>query len=239
LSPSQLAKSQTNSVEKPVAEAAWVRAVNVGKLAPNPAKGGDTAIVKSPTDHPVFVSAPGLVKGESGLEGDFIGDKKNHGGDDQAVYAFAREDLDRWEAELGFVLPDGAFGENLTTIGIDPNEARIGERWQVGPDILLEVTSPRIPCKTFAARLGVVGWARRFSESGRPGAYLRVLQAGSVRAGDPISVLHRPAHDVTVSMALLAFTVKPQILGDLLAAGDDLPPEMRYKINRKLESRHQ
>jgi MOSC domain-containing protein YiiM len=226
-------------VEKSVAEAAWVRAVNVGKLAPNPAKGGETAIVKSPAERPVFVSAPGPVRGESGLEGDFIGDKKNHGGDDQAVYAFAREDLDRWEAEVGFVLPDGAFGENLTTIGIDPNEAKIGERWRVGPDILLEVTSPRIPCKTFAARMGVVGWARRFSESGRPGAYLRVLQAGSVSAGDPISVVRRPAHGVTVSMALFAFTVKPQILGDLLAAGEDLPLAMRHEINTRLESPHQ
>ena len=226
-------------MEKSVAEAAWVRAGNVGKLAPNPAKGGETAIVKSPAERPVFVSAPGPVRGESGLEGDFIGDKKNHGGDDQAVYAFAREDLDRWEAEVGFVLPDGAFGENLTTIGIDPNEAKIGERWRVGPYILLEVTSPRIPCKTFAARMGVVGWARRFSESGRPGAYLRVLQAGSVSAGDPISVVRRPAHGVTVSMALFAFTVKPQILGDLLAAGEDLPLAMRHEINPRLESPHQ
>ncbi len=226
-------------MEKSVAEAAWVRAVNVGKLAPNPAKGGETAIVKSPAERPVFVSAPGPVKGESGLEGDFIGDKENHGGDEQAVYAFAREDLDRWEAELGFALPDGAFGENLTTIGIDPNEARIGERWRVGPDILLEVTSPRIPCKTFAALMGVVGWARRFSESGRPGAYLRVLQAGSVSAGDAISVVRRPAHGVTVSMALFAFTIKPQILGDLLAAGEDLTPSMRHEINTRLEPRHQ
>jgi MOSC domain-containing protein YiiM len=239
LSPRQLAKSQTNGVEEPVAEAAWVRAVNVGRPAPNPAKGGETGIVKSPAERPVFVSAPGPVRGESGLEGDFIGDKKNHGGDDQAVYAFAREDLDRWEAELGFELADGAFGENLTTIGIDPNEAQIGERWRVGPDILLEVTSPRIPCKTFAALMGVVGWARRFSESGRPGAYLRVLRAGSVRTGDPISVVRRPAHGVTVSMALFAFTIEPQILRDLLAAGDDLPPAMRHEIHTRLESRHE
>jgi MOSC domain-containing protein YiiM len=223
-------------VEKLVAEAAWVRAVNVGKLVPNPAKGGDTAIVKSPTEGPVLVRAPGPVRGESGLEGDFIGDKENHGGDEQAVYAFAREDLDRWEAELGFVLPDGAFGENLTTFGADPNEAQIGEHWRVGPEVLLEVTSPRMPCKTFAARMGVVGWARRFSESGRPGAYFRVLQSGLVRSGDPISVVRRPGHGVTVSMALFAFTIKPQTLGDLLAAGEDLPPGLRHEINTRLES---
>jgi len=225
-------------VEKPSADLGWVRAVNIGQLAPGSPKGGSTAIVKRPTERPVFVSAPGPLKGESGLEGDSVGDKEHHGGDDQAVYAFAREDLDRWEAELGVELPDGAFGENLTIVGVDPNEAQIGERWRVGPDILVEVTSPRIPCKTFAARMGVVGWARRFTEAGRPGAYLRVVQAGFVRAGDSISVVRRPAHGVTVSMALFAFTIKPQILGDLLAAGDDLPPAMRQEIHTKLQLRH-
>lgn len=212
-----------------------MRAVNVGKLVPNPAKGGGTAIGKHPVAGPVLLRAPGPVKGESGLEGDTIGDKKNHGGNDQAVYAFAREDLDRWETELTVELPDGAFGENLTTVGIDPNEAQIGERWRVGHEVLLEVTSPRIPCKTFAGRMGVVGWARRFSEAGRPGAYLRVLQPGLVRAGDPISVVHRPDHGVTVSMALFAFTVKPGMLRGLLAAGNDLPPEMRREIQAKLK----
>ncbi len=226
-------------MEKSVAEAAWVRAVNVGKLAPNPAKGGETAIVKSPAERPVFVSAPGTVKGESGLEGDSIGDKDNHGGDDQAVYAFAREDLDRWEAELGFVLPDGAFGENLTTIGIDPNEARIGERWRVGPDILLEVTSPRIPCKTFAALMGVVGWPAASARLEGRAPICGSCKRAPVRAGDAISIVRRPAHGVTVSMALFAFTIKPQILGDLLAAGEDLTPSMRHEINTRLEPRQQ
>jgi MOSC domain-containing protein YiiM len=224
-------------VEKPAAEGAWVHAVNVGKLAPDPSRAGDTGILKRPASGPVLVTAPGPLKGESGVEGDEIGDKKHHGGNDQAVYAFAREDLDRWETELAMELPDGSFGENLTTVGVDPNEAQLGERWRVGSQVLLEVTSPRIPCKTFAVRMGVVGWARRFSKSGRPGAYLRVLEPGLVRAGDPISVVRRPSHGVTVSMALYAFTVKPRMLADLLAAGDDLPAGMRAKIYEKLELR--
>ena len=208
--------------------------VNVGKLVPNPGKGGVTGFGKRPAEGPVFVSAPGTAKGQSGVEGDAIGDKYNHGGDEQAVYAFAREDLDRWEAELHRELVGGSFGENLTTVGVDPNEAVIGERWQVGDELLLQVTAPRIPCKTFASRMGVRRWARRFTEAGRPGAYLRVLRPGPACAGDPIKLAHRPDHGITVSKALFALTLKPDTLADLLAAGDDLPGEMQRHINERL-----
>jgi MOSC domain-containing protein YiiM len=215
------------------AQAAWVRSVNVGKLVANPAGGGATAIAKRPVAGPIVIRPPG-IRGESGLEGDAIGNKQNHGGDDQAVYAFAREDLDRWEADLRRDLPDGSFGENLTTVGIDPNSALIGEQWQVGDEVVLQVTAPRIPCKTFSASLGVRRWARRFTESGRPGAYLRVLQPGPVCSGDPVRVAYRPSHGVTVAMALFAFTTNPEILAELLAAGDDLPMEMWHEIKARL-----
>jgi MOSC domain-containing protein YiiM len=213
---------------------AGVQSINVGKLVPNPAKGGVTAFGKRPVEGPVFVSAPECAKGRSGVEGDAVGDRWNHGGDDQAVYAFAREDLDRWEAELQRELANGSFGENLTTVGIDPNEALIGERWQVGSELLLQVTAPRIPCKTFAARVGVRRWARQFTETGRPGAYLRVLQPGPVCTGDSIRVAHRPGHGVSISMALFALTLKPEMLADLLAAGDYLSPEMQRHIRERL-----
>lgn len=212
-----------------------MRSVNVGALEPNPAKGGATGFGKRPVTGAVVVRVPGPLKGASGFSGDAIGDKKNHGGDDQAVYAFAREDLDRWEDELGRVLPDGSFGENLTTSGVDPNEALIGEQWRIGDDVVLQVTSPRLPCKTFAARMGVRGWAKRFGEAGRPGAYLRVVHPGSVRAGDPVTISHRPTHHVSVSLALSAFTTEPGLLADLLAGGDDLPEEMRGYIHSKLK----
>ncbi len=180
-------------------------------------------------------SAPGASKGHSGLDGDAIGDSENHGGDDQAVYAFAREDLDRWEAKLGRVLPDGSFGENLTTWGVDPNRALIGEQWRIGDDLVLQVSGPRLPCRTFAARMGVRGWAKRFATDGRPGAYLRVVHPGTVRAGDGVEVWRRPAHEVTVSVALFAFTTKPALLAGLFAAGDCLSDEMRGYIHSKLK----
>ncbi|BFO14604.1 hypothetical protein SHKM778_09920 [Streptomyces sp. KM77-8] len=110
---------------------------------------------------------------------------RHHGGDDQAVYAMAREDLDAWERTLGRPLTNGVFGENLTTEGIDVSGALIGEHWAVGPEVVLEVTSGRIPCRTFQGHLGERGWVKRFTERGAPGAYFRVVRPGEIRAGTP------------------------------------------------------
>ena len=133
------------------------------------------------------------------------------------------------------MLPDGSLGENLTTCGVDPNQALIGEQWRIGDDSVLQVTGPRLPCQTFAARMGVRGWAKRFTADGRPGAYLRVVHPGSVRAGDKVGVRHRPDHEVTVSMALFAFTTKPGLLAGLFPGGRLLVREMRGYIHSKLK----
>lgn len=210
-----------------------LKSVNAGVLAPD-ALHNLTGIVKRAVDGPVWVRSP-AARGDSGVDGDALGDKKHHGGEDQAVYAFAREDLDRWQAELGRPLDDGWFGENLTTLGVDPNEALIGEQWQVGADLLLQVTSPRIPCKTFATRMAEPGWARRFTESGRPGAYMKVLRPGQVQAGDPITITRRPDHGINITMMLFALTIKPKLLGDLLAAGADLPSNLRRDIEQRID----
>ncbi|MGW4271588.1 MOSC domain-containing protein [Streptomyces seoulensis] len=187
---------------------------------------GVTGIDKRPADGPVRVSAPGPKGvGASGLAGDAVCDTRHHGGDDQAVYAMAREDLDLWERELGRTLPNGSFGENLTTVGVDLSGARIGERWRIGPSVVLEVTSGRIPCRTFQGHLGEKGWVKRFTLNGAPGAYLRVLEPGEVRAGDPVEIVHRPDHDVTVAMQFRASTTERSLLPRLLAAGPALHPE--------------
>lgn len=189
---------------------------------------GSTGIGKQPADGPVAVSAPG-PKGiaGSGLAGDAVVNLQHHGGDDQAVYAYAREDLDAWERELGRELPAGTFGENLTTSGLDVTHARIGERWRVGPRLLLEVTSARIPCMTFQGRLGEPGWIKRFTQASVPGAYLRVVEPGEIRAGDTITVEHRPGHDVTIALAFRGMTTQREVLPRLLEAGEALHPELR------------
>jgi MOSC domain-containing protein YiiM len=204
--------------------------VNLGHRRPNPHKDtGWTGIGKQPTLEPVEVRAPGpkTTGLGSGLVGDFIGDGKHHGGDEQAVYAFQREDLDAWERQLGRELPNGFFGENLTTVGLEVNEARLGERWRVGSEVVLQVTSPRIPCSTFRGWMGQKGWAKIFTAAGRPGAYLSVIAPGTITAGDSIEVVHRPNHDVTIAMAFRATTTERALLPRLLEAGDDLDPGLR------------
>ncbi|MET9383709.1 MOSC domain-containing protein [Streptomyces sp. NPDC002928] len=187
---------------------------------------GLTGIDKRPADGPVRVSAPGPKgTGASGLAGDAVCDTRHHGGDDQAVYAVAREDLDDWERELGRTLGNGAFGENLTTSGLDVSGARIGERWRIGRELVLEVTCGRIPCRTFQDHLGERGWVKRFTRKGAPGAYLRVIEPGEVRAGDPVEIVHRPAHEVTVALQFRAVTTERELLPRLLAAGEALHPE--------------
>ncbi|MGH3448109.1 MAG: MOSC domain-containing protein [Nocardioidaceae bacterium] len=163
-----------------------------------------------------------------GIEGDQVADTKNHGGIHQAVYAFAREDLDWWAEQLDGPINDGQFGENLTTEGIDVNEARIGERWQIGT-VELEVAQVRIPCSVFKGWMGVSGyddtaWVKRFTAEGRPGPYLRVVQPGTLTAGDELIVVHRPDHEVTVSMMFRALTTERELLPRLLEVGETLAP---------------
>ena len=175
-----------------------VRSVNVGTRRPLEGVRGPTAIGKAPVPR-VEVRDPGPKKGGlgSGVVGDEIGHPQHHGGSSQAVYAVAREELDWWGRELGRDLPDGMFGENLTTLGVDVDGALLGERWRIGT-ALLEVAAPRIPCHTFATRIGAPRWVKRFAERGRTGAYLRVLEAGVIETGDPVEVDHRPDHPFTV-----------------------------------------
>ena len=211
-----------------------VLSVNVGRPRPNPWKGlNATGIDKRPVDGPLAVSAPGPKgTGEVGLAGDHAYDVKHHGGADQAVYAYAREDLDGWEAELGRTLTNGVFGENLTTLGVDVNGALIGERWRIGPDVVLEVSCARIPCVTFQAWMERPGWIKRFTEAVLPGAYLRVIEPGEIRAGDPVEIVHRPGHDVTVALFFRAMTREPGLLPRLSAA-DALPEQDKDLVRRR------
>ncbi|MBR7674454.1 MOSC domain-containing protein [Streptomyces daliensis] len=212
--------------------------VNVGKplrAEYTDAEGNLTGIDKRPAEGAVAVAAPGPKGvGGSGLAGDTIGDKRHHGGDDQAVYAYAREDLDAWGRELGRDLANGAFGENFTTTGLDVSGALIGERWRVGPDLVLEVDSARIPCRTFAGWLGERGWVKRFTAKAAPGAYLRVIEPGEVRAGDAVEVVHRPEHEVTVSFLFRAVTRESELLPRVLAAGEALDPEVREIVVKRI-----
>ncbi|HET6856005.1 MAG TPA: MOSC domain-containing protein [Streptomyces sp.] len=185
------------------------------------APGGRSGIDKRPVDGPVRVFVPGAAgAGGSGVEGDAVCDARFHGGADRAVYAFAREDLDGWQSELGRPLGNGSFGENLTTAGLDVTNALVGERWRIGSDVILEVTGGRIPCRTFAGFLGEKGWVRRFTQAGATGALLRVIEPGVLRAGDPVEVVHRPDHDITGALLFRAVTTERALLPRTLVAAE-------------------
>jgi MOSC domain-containing protein YiiM len=189
---------------------ARVIAVNTGTEADlvvggKPAR---TAIGKRPVTGRVNVGALGLA-------GDEFADKANHGGHEQAVYAYAREDLDWWVERLGYELRNGQFGENITTAGLDITGALIGETWRIGTAVV-QVTSPRIPCVTFQSWLDEPHWVKRFAAAGRPGAYLRVLAGGAVAAGDEAEVLDRPAERVTLAESMRAFYGDQDLMRRLL-----------------------
>jgi MOSC domain-containing protein YiiM len=135
--------------------------------------------------------------GETSLEGDRQADMRFHGGADKALYAYAREDYDWWEVELGHSLANATFGENLTLIGLDVTCALVGERWRIG-SALLEVSGPRTPCWKLGARMESVEFPVYFAAAGRPGAYFRVLEQGELAAGDEVEIVHRPSHRLTV-----------------------------------------
>ncbi|TLM85826.1 MOSC domain-containing protein [Pseudarthrobacter sp. NamE5] len=173
-------------------ETAAVLAVcRVHQLLPDTSNVGVTAIDKRPVEGPVKIH-------KLGLQGDIQANRVHHGGPDQALYAYSQADADFWAAELQRELPPGFFGENLRVGGLDATGAVIGERWKIGMDVEVEVTSPRTPCSTFQRRMGEPRFVKRFTEEGRVGAYLRVVRVGTIRAGDHIHKLYVPKHGVTV-----------------------------------------
>lgn len=182
-----------------------------------------SAIDKRPTDGPVGV-------GRLGLDGDEQVDT-SHGGPDRAVYVYADEDAQWWAEQLDREIPPGLFGENLRTTGLDVTGARLGERWRVGDDVLLEVRRTRTPCENLALRMGIPRFHLDFSRSGRVGAMCRVLGEGVVRAGDPVEVVLRPDHRVTLG-ALASDSVTPGQMRRLLDSGTALAPSVRSRATR-------
>lgn len=207
-----------------------VRTISVGQPQDREWAGiGRTSIDKRPVTGPVAVHA-------LGIEGDTVSDTRHHGGPDQAVYAYAREDLDFWEEQLGLPIRDGQFGENLTTAGIDLNGLEIGTRLQVGEPgvgVLLEAVYVRTPCNDFKGWMGESGfdpraWVKRFTAEARPGPYLRVLETGTIVPGDRVQVVHRPGHGVTIRDMFVALNTDRNRLPELLVV-DGLLPKVRAK----------
>jgi MOSC domain-containing protein YiiM len=162
--------------------------------------------------------------------------RKHHGGEGQAVYAYAQEDAVWWEAELGRELPPGRFGENLRTTGVDLLGAVLGEQWRVGT-ALFEVTAWRTPCANFAQYWGIPNLVKRFAARGATGAYLRVLETGELGAGDAVRIVERPEHGITVARAFRIVTTEQSRLPELAPALPHLPLKDQPKLAAKIAAR--
>jgi MOSC domain-containing protein YiiM len=182
--------------------------VNVGlpKVVDTGRRQVETAIWKHPVEGRV------AVRGVN-IEGDRQADLSVHGGPDKAIYAYAAEETRLWEEELGRELGPGAFGENLTTEGVDVSGAVLGERWRVGTT-LLEVVQPRLPCFKLGLKMEDPTFLRRFALASRPGAYLKIVEEGDLAAGDPIEVdlAGRPDHGVSVALVSDAMLVDHSLI---------------------------
>ncbi len=156
--------------------------INLGKeeTLVRPNRSEQTGIFKRPAAGPVQIT-------KDGLPGDFIGDKKHHGGPDQAVYVYGMGDYAWWAGELGYELSPGTFGENLTISELESPAIRIGDVFKLGV-VTLQVTAPRIPCGTLAGRMKIPEFVKQFRFAGRPGLYCRVLSEGILEAGEQVKV---------------------------------------------------
>jgi MOSC domain-containing protein YiiM len=173
---------------------------------------------------------------ELGLDGDVQVNRKYHGGEGQAVYAYAQEDADFWIAELGRELPPGRFGENLRTTGLDLVGALLGEQWRIGT-ALFEVTAWRIPCANFARFWDIPDLVKRFAAHGATGAYLRVLRTGEIGAGDAVEVVFRPDHGLTVGEGFRITMNHSSRLPELAPALRFLPVKDQAKVSARIEKR--
>lgn len=209
-----------------VPEPFLVRAVCVvDQLVAVPGRVGVSAIDKRPVEGPVQVR-------ELGLHGDIQADRAHHGGPWKAVYLLSDSDVEPWTQEFGGPIPMGYFGENLRLGEVNTSRLQIGTILEVGTGGLrIEITTPRIPCRSFAHRVDRPRWVRRFTEEARPGAYARVLREGPVEAGDEIRVITAPTHGVTIGRVLAG--VDDDEVRRLLAefARSDLAPSLQRKLD--------
>lgn len=138
-----------------------------------------SGIYKSSTEKPTRVERLGLV-------GDVVSDTRHHGGEDQAIYVYGDDDYKWWEEEMSKTLSPGTFGDNLTIASLSCRDVFIGDRFRIGNDVVIEATAPRIPCATLAARMREKQFPVKFRRAERPGFYCRVLNTGTVVAGDDV-----------------------------------------------------
>ncbi|PNG28045.1 MOSC domain-containing protein [Methylocella silvestris] len=206
----------------------------IGALAPLGDKRAPSGIDKHPARRR-------LKLGREGFEGDFQGDRKNHGGPDKAAHHYPFEHYATWRTEIG-ALPrldqPGAFGENFSTRGLDEDSVALGDVFRVGA-ALIEVSQGRQPCWKLNVRFAIPDMAMRVQKSGRTGWYYRVLEDGFVAPGDELRLIDRRSPDWPISRLWRALYVDSQNSEELaaMAALARLPDGWRRIAERRLAMR--
>jgi MOSC domain-containing protein YiiM len=174
-----------------------VRSLRVGRAAALPWRDKEvpSAIVKHGVDDRVAL-------GPLGFDGDEQADLTVHGGPDKAICCYPSEHFPGWRALTGLPIDAGAFGENLTLEGLVEHDVRIGDTYAIGGGgALVQVSQPRGPCFKVAALWGRRTLPKEMAQGLVAGFYFRVLETGTVVAGDPVTLVDRVSA-VTVAEVL-------------------------------------
>jgi MOSC domain-containing protein YiiM len=210
---------------------ATVDAVLTGRAVDYTRPGSRSAIAKRPVDGRLAI-------GPEGIEGDEQGDRRVHGGPDKAIHHYPRDHYATWRDEVGLhplLQAPGAFGENISTRGITEADLCLGDRLRLGT-ALVEVSQARQPCWKLSDRFGVVDMARRVQDSGRSGWYYRVLEPGTVQAGDTLALLARPHPQWPLPrLAELLYRRSLDLMELQAALALPLVPSWRKLFERRLE----
>ena len=212
--------------------------ISVNVAQPREVVHGDTVVSTGIFKQPV---AGAVALRRLNLDGDGQADRVNHGGESKAVYAYSLDHYAWWCAMLDRdAMPYGQFGENLTLAGLDEAASCVGDQLRIG-DALLSISQPRVPCFKLGIRFGNREMPRLFAQSLRTGCYLRVLQEGTVQAGDTVQVVARGHGRVSIR-ALFDAYLKPddRDARKLLAQAQELPElsaEWRGHIGQRLARR--
>jgi MOSC domain-containing protein YiiM len=186
-----------------------------------------TGIYKKPTDHPIY-----LDKEE--VQGDEVSNRQVHGGEFKACYLFSANHYPHWKNLYPQLTWNyGMLGENLTVEGLDETQLHVGDIYKLG-SALIEVTQPREPCTTFAAKMGTADIMQQFINHGRPGTYVRVLQQGFVNVGDTIELVEKARNSVSIAefFELLFKREKNQTHLKYLVESESIPLKKRVQLAR-------